>query len=107
MPSGLAILDNSGQVSLKRTVVKIYAQVSPIWQWVHLHQISFRVFNLGSFQCQLLFGECPEFALRRFPVVGSHLGPRAYGIRLSVQNRVRFNEIISEYSSNVYRRSMQ
>jgi hypothetical protein len=79
------VLERSDLKSLvisKRTVVEIYAQVSPIWQWVHLHQVSFRVFNLGSLQCQLLFSECPEFALRRFPVVGSHLAARIYGMLL-------------------------
>lgn len=81
MPKGLAILVSSAAVSVVhrrliggRTVIEIDAQMSSIWQRVHVHQVALRLFDLLPFESQLLFSESPELTLGRFPVVRGHVG---------------------------------
>lgn len=45
------------------TVIEIYTQMPPVWQWIQADQVSLRLFYLLSFQRQLLLGERPELPL--------------------------------------------
>lgn len=54
------------------TLVKIYAQMPPFRQRIHVHKISFRILKLFALLRQLLLCKCPVSPLGGFPVASRH-----------------------------------
>ena len=58
---------------MRRTLVKVDAQMSPLWKRERGHQVGIFSLQLCAHSGELIFGKQPVFALGRFPVIGSHI----------------------------------